>query len=315
MAFGWQSTLMTTSTGVHDMISWIALPWSGFLPLDLAHPTLEQIQGSRIVLKDGISVLATRDLVSWWPFLCMSTLFYAVIPRGVLVLTGILAQRRVLGQFNFERPGFRQVIVRMQSPVLDIDDSEDRKAQAGAGTDPGDQGPAVQNPMDQNRADGNLSGQAIENQIMENRAMANQATNGITGHKAIILASKSVYQEPIIQKIISHIQAHLFVDVQETIRIEFDLKKDAHALDRLGLGDADPVILLHEVWQPPIRGVLHYISQVRAALAREKSLFILLTRDPGQENLSVDPEDMDYLVWKKAILKLKHPGIRVKRFF
>jgi hypothetical protein len=124
-----------------------------------------------------------------------------------------------------------------------------------------------------------------------------------------------VYPDAVIQKIIPHVQAHLFADVRETIRIEFDLKKDSHAFARMDAGDADPVILLHEVWQPPIRGVLHYITRIRATMAREKSLFILLTRDPGQEDLSVDPDDMDYLVWKNAIRRLQDPGIQVKRFF
>ncbi len=295
MAFGWQSTLMTTSAGVHDMVSLMALPWSGFLPQDLAHPTLEQIRGSRIILKDGISVLATRDLASWWPFLCMSTLVYAVIPRGILVLAGILAQARVLGQFNFERPGFRQVIARMQSPVLDIDDNEGPKTRAGTDT-----GPADHPPGNQDQTENNLPG---------------RSPSGITPQKAVILASKRVYPDAVIQKIIPHAQAHLFADVRETIRIEFDLKKDSHAFARMDAGDADPVILLHEVWQPPIRGVLHYITRIRATMAREKSLFILLTRDPGQEDLSVDPDDMDYLVWKNAIRRLQDPGIQVKRFF
>ncbi|MCD4678401.1 MAG: DUF2868 domain-containing protein, partial [Desulfobacula sp.] len=117
MAFGWQSTLMATSAGVHDLISIMAFPWSWFMPEFFAHPSLEQIEGSRIILKDGISVLATQDLISWWPFICLGILFYAVIPRGLLIIMGGFVQKRALRNYNFDRPRFRQLIVRMQSPV------------------------------------------------------------------------------------------------------------------------------------------------------------------------------------------------------
>ena len=82
MAFGWQSTLMASSERVHDIVSMMALPWSWFMPETLAFPSFEAVEGSRILLKDGISVLKTEDLVSWWPFLCMGILFYAILPRG-----------------------------------------------------------------------------------------------------------------------------------------------------------------------------------------------------------------------------------------
>lgn len=100
MAFGWQSTFVTTSETVHDLVSRMALPWSWFMPEPLAHPSFSQIEGSRIILKDGIAVLATRDLVSWWPFLCLGTFFYAVLPRGFLMLAGLLARHRALRRFD-----------------------------------------------------------------------------------------------------------------------------------------------------------------------------------------------------------------------
>nr|NJM03837.1 DUF2868 domain-containing protein [Desulfobacula sp.] len=104
MAFGWQSTLVTSSETVYDLVSRMALPWSWFMPETLSHPGFSQIEGSRIILKDGIAVLATRDLVSWWPFLCLGILFYAVLPRGALVISGILARHRVLQGFDLDRP-------------------------------------------------------------------------------------------------------------------------------------------------------------------------------------------------------------------
>ena len=47
MAFGWQSTLMTSSYNIHSIVSFIALPWSWFLPNSIVTPSLEQIEGSQ----------------------------------------------------------------------------------------------------------------------------------------------------------------------------------------------------------------------------------------------------------------------------
>lgn len=289
MAFGWQSTLMATSTRVHDLASIMALPWSWFIPDSIALPSLEQIQGSRIILKDGISVLATQDLISWWPFLCLGILFYAIIPRGILIIAGVSAQRRAVRNFNFDRPGFRQVIVRMQSPVLDID------------------------------ADEIPESRAPENQtLLHDREMkettAFTAQPDISGQKALILASKKIFSEETIQKLIQGIEHHLLLDVKETIGISFDYEDDTDAVRQMTVSDADQVILIHEVWQPPIRGLLYYITRIKAAMPDGKPLCILLTGDAGQENLAVDKNDINYDVWKKAIFKLENPGIVVKRF-
>lgn len=305
MAFGWQSTLMTTSARIHDITSFIALPWSWFMPQALALPSLEQIEGSRIILKDGISVLATRDLVSWWPFLCMSVLFYAVIPRALLIITGILARNRTLEQFNFERPRFRQVIVRMQSPVLDIDADIPRAGQemvSPAPMDPG-QGQVLADRGKKNHS----TGPGVQPDTVNSRSY-------LPGQQALVLASKKIYTDAVFEKIIPRIQAHLFSHVKEIIGIDYDYENDSAAIQRIKTGHAHQVILLHEVWQPPIRGLLHYITQIKSAMPQDMCLCILLTRDPGQEDLAVSDTDMDFKIWKTAIARLGDPDIMAKRF-
>ncbi|MBT8361503.1 MAG: DUF2868 domain-containing protein, partial [Deltaproteobacteria bacterium] len=76
IAFGWQSTLEISSDAIYRLVKTLAIPWSWLIPLDQAYPSLEQIEGSRIILKDGIYNLATQDLVSWWPFLVLCLLCY-----------------------------------------------------------------------------------------------------------------------------------------------------------------------------------------------------------------------------------------------
>ena len=286
MAFGWQSTLTASSDRVYDLVSFIALPWSWFVPESLAHPSLEQIQGSRIILKDGISVLATQDLVSWWPFICMGILFYAVIPRGFFIITGILAQKHILHHFNFKRPRFKLLIVRMKSPVLDINADKTKTSQA--------------------------SEKKLNNNIKENSSF--KIRPDVPGQKALLLVSKNVYSHEIIEKIIKGIETQLFFNVKETLGISFDVDDDADIICQKSQEDMDHVILVHEVWQPPIRGLIHYITQIKALMPEDRPLWIFLTQDSGQADLSVDSTDINYDVWKKAVFKLENPDIVVKRF-
>ncbi|MCW5212767.1 DUF2868 domain-containing protein, partial [Desulfobulbus sp. TB] len=116
LAFGWQSTLQVTSASVHNLVHWIALPWS-WLPNNFI-PTLEQIEGSRLVLKEGIYFLVNADLTSWWPFLCLSVLCYGLLPRLLLLLIVHIQQSRNLAQLNFSQGYFRQILHRMHTPQI-----------------------------------------------------------------------------------------------------------------------------------------------------------------------------------------------------
>jgi hypothetical protein len=113
IAFGWQSTVQLSTHMVYDLVKIIAVPWSWFVPSDVAYPSLAEIEGSRIVLKDGIYHLATQDLVSWWPFLCLAVLFYGLLPRITLLIVGLIAQNRVLGKQEFTHSACDQLMHRM----------------------------------------------------------------------------------------------------------------------------------------------------------------------------------------------------------
>ncbi len=290
MAFGWQSTLMTTSVKIHQLVSLMALPWSWFMPKALAHPSLEQIEGSRIILKDGISVLATQDLISWWPFLCMGILFYAVLPRAVLMIAGIMVRNRVLLDFGFNRPVFRQLLIRMKSPVLDID------------TAPSGDEKAVPDQFIGRKSTPEDNGQPRQPSDLEPAS-----------HEAFILVPGAVYSDEAMGKIVQAIKNILFLDVKETIQTRLDPDQDKKIFDRIEKNGTDKVVLVHEAWQPPIRGLLYYIGKLKSAMPEKGLLWVLLTGDAEQENLCVDETDADFDIWKKAVFKLQDPGIKLVR--
>jgi hypothetical protein len=296
MAFGWQSTLMTASDSIHGALSVISLPWSWFVPQTLAHPSLEQIEGSRILLKEGIATLATKDLVSWWPFLCLGIFFYAVLPRLMLIIISFLAQRRAVAEFDFERPRFKKLLVRMKSPIMDI--WFDEPLTGGAGR---------QNPLpDPSGAD------PLEPEGSGPETVLAEQTKG---SHAVVLVPKAVYEGDNLGAVPGVIRRNLFLGVRSTIPVSFDYFEDKDQLIALAATSSDQVILLQEVWQPPIRGLLHYFVQLKDEIFTDRPLYILLTQTPGQEPWVVEGEDINFKVWKRAIRQLGNPDILLERVY
>ncbi|MGF1530906.1 MAG: DUF2868 domain-containing protein [Puniceicoccaceae bacterium] len=122
-AFGWQSTLVEEVRSFHRLVEWIAWPWASIWPG--AVPTLEEVAGSRIVLKDGMSGLASDNLVSWWQFLTAALLVYGLLPRvGLWVLIQLLLRRK-LKLVEFDGLRYEELDDRIQSLVRQAVDGEE----------------------------------------------------------------------------------------------------------------------------------------------------------------------------------------------
>ena len=70
-AFGWQSSLVDAPAKVEQIVRWVSAPWSWALPEQTALPTREQIEGSKIILRESRTQLASENLLAWWPFLIL----------------------------------------------------------------------------------------------------------------------------------------------------------------------------------------------------------------------------------------------------
>lgn len=292
MAFGWQSTLNAGPDLVFSLVEKIALPWSWALPQAL--PSLAQIEGSRIILKQGIQSLSTESLVSWWPFLCMGILVYAVLPRLVLILAARGAGFRRVARFEFEGPRFRKLLIRMQTPVMDLGPDQGFP-QIGQGRGFGEK----REP----------AGSKASNPDLHRK----QAASLFSRPSALILAPSAIYGKEQVASLIPRINRQLALDIGDWVDISLDLAKDRAALEGRNGSVPDQVVLLHEAWQPPIRGVLHYLEQMKSQVLGTRILWILLTRMPEEPDLSLDPGDPDVRVWKRAVDSLNLPGMIVER--
>lgn len=83
LAFGWSSTVLSSSAGVTRWVTWVSWPWQGVWPN--AVPSEEVITTTRFVRIDPTAG-GVDEATAWWPFLLASVLCYNLLPRSLLGL-------------------------------------------------------------------------------------------------------------------------------------------------------------------------------------------------------------------------------------
>jgi hypothetical protein len=290
IAFGWQSTVQLSTQVVYDVVKLIAVPWSWFVPPEIAYPSMAQIEGSRIILKDGIYHLATQDLVSWWPFLCLAVLFYGLLPRITLLIVGLIAQNRVLGKQEFNHSVCDQLMHRMETPRVST-----KGHPAG-----GEQEKATE--VDDARS-------------LKTSAVFQEDT--VTDKSVIALIPDDIFEEFSDDELNRVIHNSMGYHVKEKIRIGEEYKEDRAVLDELSQKDwrdALPnVLILQEAWQPPIQEILSFILDLRKALGENSRVEVGLIGKPGPDTIFTPVKDEDWNIWNKKIMIMGDPYLRLER--
>jgi hypothetical protein len=345
LAFGWQSTLLTSGESVHRLVTWMALPWSWVMP-DIFVPTLEQIEGSRIILKEGIVGLASEHLAAWWPFLCMGMLVYALIPRIVLVGLGRAARTIALAQFDLARPGYQRLLMRMRTPRMGMDIKETGGSRAKFRAplpipepepvkekgekpvimpqpdailkppDPAPQPKSKPAPEPLAEPQPNAAARPKTKPEPELRPPVVSDAPPVKDNKpgALVLGSARGFEENDMEQIRAGLEQQFGLHVAATVGIHFDFDEDLDQITAnvtaLGKG---PLIVLQEVWQPPIRGLLYYFVQLRETFS-DFPLWVVMIQTMDQGKKDVAPSDVNFQVWKSAVNQLNDPLMVIERW-
>jgi hypothetical protein len=286
LAFGWQTTLAAGAETVHRIVGWISFPWSFLSPLFPVHPSLAQIQGSRIILKDGMAHLTTPDLVSWWPFLVMTILFYGLLPRVLLLIYGTIAQVRDLKSLDFSHSACDRLIRRMQTPLI--------KTRGIRSPDPARFPGVEKSPADPAA-----------------HAASDSSMPVITGLPAEIDAGCTDDElEERIHRLLGSLSPYRF-------RLTMDPETDAASLQSLlsqirGRDGDIRVLLVQEAWLPPIRESLSWIRFMRDAAGPRTGIIIGLVGKPLPDNFLTPPGDADRIIWDRAAAGLGDPYLRTE---
>ncbi len=290
VAFGWQSTLQLSAETVAGLVRWMALPWSWALPDAVAYPGLAQVEGSQMILKEGIRHLATGDLVSWWPFLCLCVFFYGLLPRLLLFAAGLVQQRRALDRLSFAGRETARLVRRMLTPRVDtVGRRGPGEATASAWPLPA----------------------ASEEMASVSVAPAPQAT----GAEAVVLVPDEIYDDCPLEELGALVSRRTGLARLRPHRFGVPGDPDAEGLAALAAVVDGPglsaVLLLQEAWQPPLQETAALLDRLRRAAGETAPMFILLIGRPAGDTIFTPVVPEQLTVWRKKMEAVGDPGLEV----
>jgi len=285
LAFGWQTTLRVAPESILRFVEVIAVPWSWLLSPPLAHPSLEQIAGSKMILKDGIFHLATGDLVSWWPFIFLAVLFYGFLPRLLLAAAGYILKRRALSAITFNHGDCDRLVMRMKTPRIETKSAPYRMASAGSRPGP-------------------LSD-------------AGAGEKGAGETPAIVVIPEEIHDQVNGAWLHQYLGASLGMHPAAVIPASMDAASDARMLRQALLEKGDSsfstrIVVIQEAWQPPIRENMAWIKALRSAAGGTAGMVIALLGQPGADRIPGPPSEMDRKIWSQAVALMKDPYMRTE---
>jgi len=270
---------------VHTIVKWLAIPWSGIVPPGLAHPTLTQIEGSRLVIKDGIYHLTTPDLVAWWPFLCFAVLFYGLLPRLILFIFGWLSQRYLLNKIELSHATCDQLVDRLTLPRVRFGTPE--------GSRPDTPIPAVREEVPAE----------VEN-------IGNEK-------KFIVFIPDDIFDACPDTDLKSIVEKTLGGRVVEKVRIDPAGADTPIAPDRLIPTGSDNgwthILILQEAWQPPIIEDIAFIKALRHHLGDRTPILVGLIGKPKPETIFTRVTPINWQTWKERLTTLGDPYLRLEK--
>ncbi|XOF32173.1 MAG: DUF2868 domain-containing protein [Candidatus Electrothrix sp. YB6] len=304
LAFGWQTTLQVTPASVHRLVHWISLPWS-WLP-DPFIPSLSQIEGSRLVLKDGIYALSNHDLTSWWPFLCLSVLCYGLLPRLALLLIVAVQQHRDLARLDFQQGRFRQTVHRMRTPLVSTAARYIQEPARAGGTEPA--ALAVRPKKNEPAGEGEPALSAPEKET------GRETDSGAAPPITALIPDEILpdIPQPALQE---QVRRRLGYDLCRLVPFwtlnrneEEELAVLQAAMQEHG---CDDLFLLQEAWQPPIEELFTWLGLLRRTVGQRPIIFLALVGKPTPETI-LTPVQLQHLqIWQQKTAALGDPGLQL----
>ncbi len=299
LAFGWQSTLEFGPYTAYSIVRFLAAPWAWLLPQGAGFPDAAQIEGSRMILKEGIYHLATKDLVSWWPFLCMCMLVYGLLPRIGLFVLGRFMLRRSLRQINFNTARFRPVIRRMTLETLSTSGLTEQETPQAKLHVTDNHGSTDEQTMEQTGAD---------TQKSNNPALYQPALVLVPEDLAEMLERESLER--------FGLKAGFNVTETDVVDEECQIEKEPCGEEiRSRLQEhSGPVVVVREAWMPPLRETIDFLKQIRRMSRQDNAIIILLAGRPEPDGGLRSATRQDVEQWQRQVAAIGDPGMMVMEF-
>jgi len=278
LAFGWQSTIQLSSTVVAGWVERISLPWSWFV--EGGYPSSEQVEGSRMILKDGFYHLSNADLVSWWPFLCLAICCYCLLPRLLLFVFGRMAGKQSLAAVSFTRAEHNQLQHRLLTPRLQTQRINDVK----------------------NTVSGDVERTEETYTVVEKEEEEQAPVSAVNG-ALLALIPDEIFDDCKQTELAVLCKQRFGYDLQNCIRLDGQYETPET--------NASALLLLQEAWQPPILELIHFIKQLRKQSGEEKHIIVALIGKPDPETLFTGVSKQDLQIWQQKIALLADPCLQL----
>lgn len=279
MAFGWQSTIQVSSQFVARFVHWLSLPWSWLLGA-ASYPDAGQVEGSRMVLKDGFYHLTSTDLVSWWPFLCLAVCCYCLLPRIALFVLGTFGRKRALNRVSLQRPEHNQLLHRLLTPRL-----ETRPQMQAVAGDP----------------------------VLETKAKEVAEPRSVNG-ELLVLVPDELFDDCDIAGMKQLCLEVFGYGLAGKMRIDEEYGDNSPIFSQLKSetdGSCPPLLLLQEAWQPPIQEMLRFLRELRCHCGKETLIIVGLIGKPDPDTILTRVTDTELQVWREKTAILLDPCLQV----
>lgn len=300
LAFGWQSTMQFSSAFVAKLVQWLAFPWSWLLPATTSYPAPDQIEGSRMILKEGMYHLASEDLVSWWPFLCLAIFCYCLLPRLLLFAAGTVGRKRALARLSFRRVDHNQLVHRLLTPRLETRPAAEEQAPS----------PATDLSCDNEQE----APPAVTPGEVEQEEPAVVVEEVPVNGSLLTMIPDELFEECELQELEDYCRQAFGYGIGERVRINEEYSDHRDLLLRLeksATSGCPPLLILQEAWQPPIREMLRLLQEIRESCGRETPLIVALVGRPRPETLFTPVSAGDLHIWRQKTAALGDPCLQV----
>ncbi len=272
LAFAWQTTTNITPETIHNLVSLISAPWSSWA--DSGVPTLENVAGSRVILKEGISALNSSNLSAWWQFICYSILFYSVLPRGILLACCWITEKVTLLKIDFKDAESSALFRRMTSPIINQDNES-----------------FIPDPP-------------LRGKLEKETFSTEQFHAGATFN---VLVPDDI--NPITDDTIrAAVSINLHGKCNDIITVDLDADEDSKLWKKLPAEDS--ILIMQEGWQPCTMEYLDYIKALRSTIDKKQLIVIGLTgKLDTAKKMPKELEDDLFNDWRYQLSTLRDPAL------
>jgi hypothetical protein len=258
----------------------VASPWSWFVPEANSYPSLAEIEGSRIILKEGIYHLTTGNLIAWWPFLVFCLLFYGLLLRLALFSVGKLMERTSLKNVKLDTPACLALIRRMQTPLVSTQAAPE---------------PTKATP---------------EEHTWLNKETVQPSTLNLLSQ--VVLIPDDIYPLCPTEKL-APLLHNVGFEIKAMHRFMISYDQDQQLKELLSEKQWEPeegIFILMEGWMVPLIGFLSYLKELRAILPKNAIINVGLVGRPDA-TIFTPVATEDYTIWQQKIEAAGDPYLSI----